>query len=85
VSPVTPADQVLHLWGLRGDTTISVRAQNCLLRAGVQTVASLLELSAEELRDIRNFGEGCLGEVRRVLAQHGLALRDEEGGGPHVA
>jgi DNA-directed RNA polymerase subunit alpha len=54
------------------------RIIGCLESDGIKTVADLLKRDHWELTDIRNFGDGCLEEVRRVLAGHGLALKGEE-------
>ena len=53
-------------------------ARNALARNGVAKVGDLTAMTEADLMGLRNFGPGCLAEVRRVLAVHGLALRGEE-------
>jgi DNA-directed RNA polymerase subunit alpha len=60
------------------DLEFSVRTYNCLKKSGINTVAQLVERSAEELLAIRNFGQRSLTEVIEKLAQFGLALRQAE-------
>lgn len=54
------------LYDLRGLTTL---AFNGLMREGIRTLGALAARSDEDLLDIRNFGVGCLGNVRTVLSQ----------------
>lgn len=68
------SDPVTWLWSGQERTTLGVRATNCLLRGGIATIADLLKHDARDLMDLREFGTGCLGEVRRVLALHELEL-----------
>jgi hypothetical protein len=51
------------------DLTLSRRANNCLRRAGIDTVEALCEKTDADLLAIRSFGSGCLQEVREALAQ----------------
>ncbi len=44
---------------------------------GIETVGELVELTARELLELRNFGRFCLTEVRQKLAAHGLKLRGD--------
>jgi DNA-directed RNA polymerase alpha subunit len=53
---------------------LSVRITNCLESEGITTVRDLVIRSAEELLEVRNFGEGTLKEVEKKLALHGLRL-----------
>jgi len=53
---------------------LSIRATNCLEAEGITTVRDLVVRSAEELLQIRNFGETTLREVNSKLAEHGLSL-----------
>ena len=57
---------------------LSVRSFNCLKRAGINTVADLLEHSQEEMRKIRNLGNKSLEEVIEKLTDMGLSLRNSE-------
>ena len=55
----------------------SVRTFNCLKKESVDTVGALVELSEEELLEVRNFGRRSLEEVIAKLAQHDLTLREQ--------
>ena len=50
------------------DMDLSVRAYNCLRRAGIHTVAELLEKTDEELMRVRNLGRKSYEEVKEKLA-----------------
>lgn len=80
-----PASRPLeNLWSgpaRDGWNALSKRTVNALLWDGYKTVADLTSATAADLTDIRNFGAGCLGEVKRVLAAHGFALAGEETSG----
>ena len=56
------------------DLGLSERPRNCLKRAQVTTVGSLLERTPLELLAIPNFGEKSLDEVTARLDELGLAL-----------
>ncbi|MBI1367192.1 MAG: DNA-directed RNA polymerase subunit alpha [Planctomycetes bacterium] len=58
------------------DLDLSVRANNCLDSAGVKTVGELTRLSESDLLKIRSFGKTSLREIKRKLADLGLALVD---------
>lgn len=77
---VRTGDPVGHLWGI-GLSALAARVLACLRRDSVETVADLLKRDHWDLTDIRGFGGGCLEEVRRVLREHGLALKGEEAPG----
>lgn len=47
---------------------LSVRAYNCLKRAGINTVGELCSMSDEELMKIRNLGKKCIEEIKQKLA-----------------
>lgn len=49
------------------DLKLSVRVYNCLKRAGIDTVEQLSRMPDEELMKLRNFGIGCLNEVRAKI------------------
>ena len=48
---------------------LSIRAYNCLKRAGINTVEELRAMSEEELRRVRNLGAKCIEEIRQKLAE----------------
>ncbi len=51
---------------------LSVRATNCLESERIATVRELVQLTEDQLMEVRNFGETTLVEVREVLT--GLSL-----------
>lgn len=53
---------------------LSVRAQNCLVGAGVRKVSDLVALSREQVMEMRNAGEQTLEEIEARLAEHDLKL-----------
>jgi len=53
---------------------LSVRANNCLESAKIETVAQLVSLSEADLLKIRSFGKTSLREVKRKLQDLGLGL-----------
>ena len=53
---------------------LSVRANNCLESAKIQTVRDLVLKSEPELLKVRSFGKTSLREVKRRLADLGLTL-----------
>ena len=57
---------------------LSVRAYNCLKRAGINTVAELVQKNQEDMMKVRNLGKKSLEEVELKLAGLGLALRVTE-------
>jgi DNA-directed RNA polymerase subunit alpha len=54
------------------DLNLSVRAYNCLKRAGITKVGQILEMSEDDLLGVRNFGHKSLDELRERLQAHGL-------------
>lgn len=54
----------------------SVRAYNCLKRAGVHTVQDLINKKESEVNKIRNLGKKSLKEVLDKVAELGLKFRD---------
>lgn len=44
---------------------LSVRAVNCLIRAGINTTEQLLSMTDDELIRVRNLGRRCFEEVIR--------------------
>ncbi len=57
---------------------LSVRAFNCLKRAGVNTVGDLANKSPEEMMKVRNLGKKSLEEVIGKLQSLGFDLSKEE-------
>ena len=62
------------------DLDLSVRSNNCLRRAGINTVEVLTKKSEEDMMKVRNLGRKSLDEVKKKLQDLGLSLRksDEE-------
>jgi DNA-directed RNA polymerase subunit alpha len=57
---------------------LSVRAFNCLKRAGINTVAELVQKDQEDMMKVRNLGKKSLEEVEQKLGLLGLSLRKNE-------
>ena len=57
---------------------LSVRSYNCLKRAGIKTVAELVERNEEEMMKVRNLGRKSLEEVQQKLAALNLSLRESD-------
>jgi DNA-directed RNA polymerase subunit alpha len=53
---------------------LSVRANNCLESARIQTVRDLVQKTDSDLLKVRSFGKTSLREVKRRLADMGLSL-----------
>ena len=56
----------------------SVRAYNCLKRAGINSVQDLISKKEVEVTKIRNLGKKSLKEVLDKIRDMGLVLRDED-------
>ena len=57
---------------------LSCRSNNCLKRAGINTVQNLIEKTEEEMMKVRNLGKKSLDEVKAKLEELGLSLRPNE-------
>lgn len=53
----------------------SVRTYNCLKKANILTIGELVQITEQDLMNIRNFGKKSLTEVKEKLAQLGLSLK----------
>ncbi len=53
---------------------LSVRANNCLESAKIETVGQLVKMMEPDLLKIRSFGKTSLREIKRKLADIGLSL-----------
>ena len=60
------------------DLELSVRSNNCLKRAGIQTVEELMQKTEEDMMKVRNLGKKSLKEVKEVLASYGLSFKSYE-------
>ena len=57
---------------------LSVRAYNCLKRAGINTISELVQRNQEDMMKVRNLGRKSLEEVEQKLEALGLSLRPSE-------
>ena len=60
------------------DLDFSVRAYNCLKRAGIHNLQDLVNKSEAEMMKIRNLGRKSLKEVLDKVKELGLVLRDDD-------
>ena len=60
------------------DLDLSVRAYNCLKRAGILTLHDLVDKSENEMMKIRNLGKKSLKEVIDKVKSMGLEFRDDD-------
>ena len=60
------------------DLDLSVRAYNCLKRAGILTLHDLVDKSENEMMKIRNLGKKSLKEVIDKVKSMGLSFRDDD-------
>ena len=60
------------------DLDLSVRAYNCLKRAGILTLHDLVDKSENEMMKIRNLGKKSLKEVIDKVKSMGLNFRDDD-------
>ena len=58
------------------DLELSVRAYNCLKRAGIHTMQDLIDKREVEVTKIRNLGKKSLKEVIDKVNEMGLKFRD---------
>ena len=59
---------------LVSDLRLSLRANNCLHKAGIESLRDLVARSRDELLEVRNFGETTLQEIEEKLRENGLQL-----------
>ena len=59
------------------DMDLTVRSYNCLKRENIETVRDLVQLSENDLTNIRNFGVKSIEEIKDKLADMGLSLRSD--------
>ena len=60
------------------DMDLSVRSNNCLRRAGINTVGDLVNKSEDDLKKVRNLGTKSLDEIKKKLIDMELSLRKDE-------
>ena len=80
VSMVQPEDNKLEktLEMTIEELDLSVRAYNCLKRAGINNVSELVQRNQEDMMKVRNLGRKSLEEVEQKLEALGLGLRPNE-------
>jgi DNA-directed RNA polymerase subunit alpha len=57
---------------------LTERSRNCLKRAGINTIAQLVNATERDLTSITNFGATSLKDVNDRLEERGLSLRAED-------
>ncbi|MDD3821479.1 MAG: DNA-directed RNA polymerase subunit alpha [Bacilli bacterium] len=60
------------------DMDFSVRAYNCLKRAGIHNLEELIGKTPTEMMKIRNLGKKSLKEVLDKVKEYGLSLREDD-------
>lgn len=60
------------------DLDLSVRSNNCLKRAGIQTVEDLIKKTEDDMLRVRNLGRKSLDEVIAKLESLNLSLRNKD-------
>lgn len=59
------------------DLNLSVRARKCMNRLNIGTLGELIQRTADELLEAKNFGMTSLTEVREKLVNYNLKLRGD--------
>jgi len=61
---------------------LSVRSQNCLEAAKIETIAGLVQKTEQDMLKYKNFGKKSLNEIKQILAEmnlsFGMKLEDQE-------
>ena len=60
------------------DLEFSVRSYNCLKRAGIHTVADIVNKSEQDMIKVRNLGKKSLDEVINKIKELGLEFKKKE-------
>jgi DNA-directed RNA polymerase subunit alpha len=58
-----------------GELDLGTRAWNCLQRAGIETVADLIDKTEPEIAAIPNLGVKTIAEIKEALIEQGLFLK----------
>ena len=58
------------------DLDLSVRSYNCLKRAGINTVADLVNKTEDDMMKVRNLGRKSMDEVKKKLQELNLSLKE---------
>lgn len=59
------------------NTELSVRAYNCLARAGVTDLKQLTNWTCDDLRNVRNLGRKQFQEILDICHNNEIYLKDE--------
>lgn len=59
------------------DLDLSVRAFNCLTRAGIRTVEELTQMTEEDFKKVRNLGKKSTEEIRQKLQSLGFDFKED--------
>ena len=60
------------------DIDFSVRASNCMRRAGIETLKDLTERTENEMLNVRNLGRKAFDEIKEKMLGLGLTFMSEE-------
>ncbi len=63
-----------HLFRSVDELELSVRSNNCLKNANIQTIGELVQKTDAEMLKTRNFGKKSLNEIKAILVEMGLSL-----------
>jgi DNA-directed RNA polymerase subunit alpha len=59
------------------DLSLSTRTVNTLIAAGVKTLGGLVRKSLSDVKDIEGMGDKGLTEIKELVANYGLTLKEE--------
>ena len=74
VEPVDEANFTLDKTTIE-DLDLSVRSFNCLKRAGINTMADLVDKTEDEMMKVRNLGRKSLEEVKKKMEDFGVSFK----------
>lgn len=57
---------------------LSIRTFNCFYHQGIMTLGDIVSMTPKELLKIKHFGRKSLHEIRKILHQYELKLKDDE-------
>lgn len=76
--PIVEVDSPTVMGNLTEELDLSVRSFNCLKRANINDIASLIEKSISDMRRVRNLGRKSFAEIRSKLQAMGLDFKLKE-------
>ncbi|MBR4382347.1 MAG: hypothetical protein IKP64_02190, partial [Selenomonadaceae bacterium] len=74
IEPVDEANFTLDKTTIE-DLDLSVRSFNCLKRAGINTMADLVDKTEDEMMKVRNLGRKSLEEVKKKMEDFGVSFK----------